>query len=729
MRLKTREIQYFFFSQYFSDAIRITLGVLLPPLIFAQFGQLETGLAISVGAFGTSLTDSPGPLRHRRNGILICCFFIALVALVTDFARMNDWTLGVEILLFSFFFSMFTIYGNRAAAIGTAALLVMVLLMNQHFGPEQPGLSALLALAGGLWYLLLSLAFSQIGPYRPAQQALGECIHEVARFLRVKARFYSTATNLDEDYRQLVAQQVVVSEKQDAVREMLFKSRQMVKEFTNTGRTLVLTFVDVVDLYEQITKIHYDYASLRDRFGNSGILEEVTRLIQQMADELDDIGFAIQSDSRYRRRIDISEQLEQLKSRIDAYEAQATEGSSLALKKILVNIRNLAQRLHDIQHNYSTKTTAAELPQGLEYARFVSHQNFSLSLFRDNLSLRSSIFKHAIRVAVAAIAGFLLARGLDYGHHGYWIILTVIFILKPGFSLTRQRNYQRLIGTLAGGVIGVLILLFVPDMRIQFVFLLIAMVGTYSFLRINYTLMVLFVTPFVLILFNFMGAGSLGLVEERVVDTLIGCGIAFAANYLVFPSWESDQLQRFMLDVTRANTAYLQKLYDGLSGQQPEVQSYKLARKQVYVSSANLSAAFQRMTTEPKKRQKNSREVYEFVVLNHLLSSYIATVASGILENPAQVYPADYSRPVKRALAAMQESLRRLDPKQETAALAHCLSPAEGKEPTPQDADTLLLKEQLNFIQKLSLDICKTTEAIFTGPAAKEKESKRAVLH
>lgn len=729
MRLKIREIQYFFFSQYFSDAIRITLGVLLPPLIFAQFGQLETGLAISVGAFGTSLTDSPGPLRDRRNGILICCFFIALVALVTDFARMNDWVLGAEILLFSFFFSMFTVYGNRAAAIGTAALLVMVLLMNQHFGPEQPGLSALLALAGGLWYLLLALTFSQIMPYRPAQQALGESIHEVARFLRVKARFYSTGTKLEEDYRQLVAQQVVVSEKQDAVREMLFKSRQMVKDFTNTGRTLVLTFVDVVDLYEQIMKIHYDYASLRERFGSSGILEEVTRLIQQMADELDDIGFAIQSDSRYRRRIDVSEQLEQLKNKIDAYEAQQAESSSLVLRKILVNLRNLAQRLHDIQQNYSSKTAPEELPQGLEYARFVSQQNFSPAVFRDNLSLRSSIFKHALRVAVAAITGFILARGLDYGHHGYWIILTVIFILKPGFSLTRQRNYQRLVGTLAGGLIGVLILLFVPDLRLQFVFLLIAMIGTYSFLRINYTLMVLFVTPFVLILFNFMGAGSLSLVEERIVDTLIGCGIAFAANYLVFPSWESGQLQRFMLDVTRANTDYLQKLYDGLSGRQPEVQEYKLARKQVYVSSANLSAAFQRMTTEPKKRQKNSREVYEFVVLNHLLSSYIATVASGIQESPAQAYPADYSRPVKRALAAMQESLRRLDPTQNPAPNTHCLTPAEGKEASPQDAEALLLKEQLEFIQKLSLDICKTTEAIFAKPAAKEKESKQAVLH
>ncbi len=715
MSLKIREIQYFFFSQYFTDAIRITLGVLLPPLILAQFGELEIGLAIAVGAFGTSLTDSPGPLTHRRNGIFICSLIIALVALVTEFARMNDWTLGLEILLFSFFFSMFTVYGNRAASIGTAALLVLVLMMNQHFGPDQPGSSALLVLAGGFWYLLLSLGFSTVIPYRPAQQALGECIHEVARFLRVKARFYSTGTNLDEDFRQLVAQQVVVSEKQDAVREMLFKSRQIVKEFTNTGRTLVLTFVDVVDLYEQITAIHYDYASLRERFGKSGLLEEVTRLILQIADELDDIGFAIQSDGKYRMRLNTREQLDQLKNKIDAYEENNSTESSLILKKILVNLRSLAQRLHDIQHNYNTKTSLAEVPQGLEYSRFVSNQDFSLQILINNLSFKSSIFKHAIRVAVAGIAGFALARGLDYGHHGYWIILTTIFILKPGFSLTRQRNYQRLVGTLAGGFIGVLILLFVHDMRLQFAFLLLAMLGTYSFLRINYTLMVLFVTPFVLILFNFLGTGSLALVQERVVDTLLGCAIAFAANYLVFPSWESNQLQRFMLDLTRANTAYLEKLLEGLSGKHPEVQDYKLARKQVYVSSANLSAAFQRMTTEPKKRQKSSREVYEFVVLNHLLSSYIATVVATIGEEPHRSFPFGYTKPVKRSLAALQESMLRLNPAQSQPKQAASRSSTNtestlGKEGA--DAETTLLKEQLEFIQKLSFDICKTTEAI-----------------
>jgi uncharacterized membrane protein YccC len=42
---------------------------------------------------------------------------------------------------------------------------------------------------------------------------------------------------------------------------------------------------------------------------------------------------------------------------------------------------------------------------------------------------------------------------LPFGR-GYWILLTVIIILKPGYSLSKQRNIQRLIGTLVGVAIG-----------------------------------------------------------------------------------------------------------------------------------------------------------------------------------------------------------------------------------------------------------------------------------
>ena len=295
MNRRSRQVSYFLSSQYFSAGLRTTLSILLPSLVLAQFGQLQTGMAMSLGALNVSLTDAPGPVLHRRNAMLAAVIIGFLMTLLTGFARMNAYTLGIEVLLFSFFFSMFAIWGNRAASVGTAALLIMILMLDRPLDAAGVVREAGLVLAGGVWYTAISLLASRLQPYRLAQQALGLCIHEIAKLMAIKADFYVTATALDDDYRRLIAQQVVVSEKQDAVREVLFKSRRIVTESTRTGRLLLLTFIDVVDLYEQIIAMYYDYSAIRERFGKTGILDTIGTLIRRLSVELDHIGLAIQS--------------------------------------------------------------------------------------------------------------------------------------------------------------------------------------------------------------------------------------------------------------------------------------------------------------------------------------------------------------------------------------------------------------------------------------------------
>ena len=137
MNRQTRAIQSFFYSQYFSDGLRITLGVLLPSLVFWQFDQFELGLTLSLGALCVSGADNPGPVMHKRNGMLICSGLMFLVAILTGFARLDVYTLGAEIVILSFFFSMFTVYGNRAASVGTSCLLIMILMMEKALKPDE----------------------------------------------------------------------------------------------------------------------------------------------------------------------------------------------------------------------------------------------------------------------------------------------------------------------------------------------------------------------------------------------------------------------------------------------------------------------------------------------------------------------------------------------------------------------------------------------------------------
>jgi YccS/YhfK family integral membrane protein len=712
MQGQAKEIKYFLYSQAFADGLRATLAILAPALLGYFFGYFTIGISISLGAMCVSLTDAPGPIIHRRNGLLLCCLFVFLVALITPLARLNLYTMGLEIALVCFFFSMFNVYGSRASSVGNAAILVMILTMEDVVMPKDIFINALFIFAGGLFYTAFSLLLHTIRPYRIAQRSLGDCIRQIAAYLSIKANFYDVETSLEENYRKMVAQQIVVNEKQDAVRELFFKTRQIVKETTYEGRRLVFTFVKAVDLFEDITATFYDYASIRQQYEGSGALKAINKTLNSIAFELDTIGFAMQTNTQFRRTMDYDEEIKQLKAKIDTF-APKGEMNTLILRKILVNLRNMLQGMNDMVEyfNRSTKPKKSDL----DHSHFVSHQSLDPKLIVNNLSFQSTIFRHAMRVAIACVAGFAASKLISYGHHSYWILMTIAFMLKPAFSLTKERNVQRILGTVAGGLIGVLILVFIPNTTVLFVLMLLFMIGTYSFMRINYLVMVIFTTPYVLILFAFLGTGFKTVAEERVFDTLLGCAIAFTAGYLLFPQWESDQLKKYMNGIVKANAMYLQKIIEALHGKRISMLQYKLARKEVYLNSANLSAAFQRMLSEPRSKQKNEKHIHQFVVLNHILFSNIASVASTLLAARDEAHPAEQRHLAKKAFSALSETSKLFGDQVEAATIRT----TDIVEKQVSAGDDELMNDQLNFIYKISTDIYKTTK-VLTAPSASE---------
>lgn len=703
MKKPASEIQYFLFSQELSDGFRTTCAILLPSLFCSFFDALDIGMTISLGALCISITDAPGPLVHKRNSMLAGLVCVFAVAFITGLARTNAYLLGLEIFVFAFLFSMFAVYGARSAGVGSAALLILILVMDQPLSTGDVLPHSLLILSGGIWYMLISLVFYIIRPYRAAQRSLGLSIRELARYIEIKAQFYDTSTDLDQNFQQLMAQQVVINGAHDATREVMFKSRQIVKETTRTSSNLLLTFVNTVDMLEEVTATYYDYDGIRSRFADFPVLNNIASLIRQLADELDRVGIAIASDLNFEKKLHPEDQLQKLKEQIDAL---ATLGySTLVLKKILVNIRRLIDRLHDITEYFSTRK---EKPKkaNLEYHRFVTRQPYEWSILVDNLNFNSSIFRYALRVAIACLCGYLITQVFAYGAHSYWILLTIAFILKPAYSLTKQRNVERIIGTLAGGFIGVLILLLIKNEMAQFVLMVLLMLGTYTFMRSNYIVMVICVTPFVLILFKFVGIGFIDVAQERVLDTVIGGTIAFLASNLLFPKWEKETLKEHMQQMLEANIAYLHLFAQKVTGQPITLLEYKLVRKNVYIHSANLSAAFQRMLSEPKTKQHNKKEIHQFVVLNHILFSNIAAFTSGVQRKTA--YPDDIKRLVRRCLKALGHVLQKLDAQYQMPLVQ--FNPPDKGEKGELGPDDTLIKGQLEFILKITNDLDRITE-------------------
>jgi uncharacterized membrane protein YccC len=706
MQYQAREIKYFFYSQAFADGFRTSFAILLPALLGTYFDAFEIGLTISLGCMCVSLTDAPGPVIHKRNGMLFCSAFIFLVAILTGFARMNIYTLGIEIIVTSFFFSMLNVYGIRAASVGNSGILIMILTMDSSLTPAEILPHALLILAGGIFYTILSLLLHALRPYRISQRALGDSLREIATYMSIRADFYDTSTNLEENYKRLVAQQIIVHEKQEAVRELLFKTRQIVEETTAEGRRLVFVFAEAVDLFEDITATYYDYALLRKQFSGTRALELIYETLKKATVELDAIGFAIQSNANFNKSFDYTEELNDLKKKIDAI-TPAREANALVLRKILVNIRKLFTDLTNLSQYFQKDITVKRAR--VDSSRFVSHQPLDPKIIWDNLSFQSSTFRHALRVCIACLAGFMVAKLIGYGHHSYWVLLTIAFILKPAFSLTKQRNIQRVIGTFIGGAIGVVILTLTQDKTIHFIFLVLFMLGTYSFMRIKYLVMVICTTPYILIFFSFLGGEYKSVIEERVLDTAIGCAIAFSASYLLFPSWEAGQLKKDMQGIVRANANYLQKILEALSGYGVNLLDYKLARKDVYLNSANLSATFQRMLSEPKSKQGAEKDIHQFVVLNHILFSNTANLSAAVFSKDKKTYLPELITPGRKALNKLNDVRKKLG--DETAMATETLKKGLPFEQNAT-ADDLLIEEQLNFIYNLANDLEKTTNTI-----------------
>jgi len=704
---RSQQIRYFLFSQYFSDGVRITLEIIIPAVIFSYLGQLETGLALSLGALCVSISDGPGPVVHKRNGMLFCNVFVFISALLTGFLNHNPVTLGLLILASAFLFTMFSVYGNRASSIGFAALLIMILQMTKVIPLSQVLNESLLILAGGIWYMLIALLLFKLTPYRPAQRSIGDCLHETAQYLLIKAEMYNPGSDLNVQYHKLLEQQVVVNDRQDAARELLFKNRALLKESTRTGRLLLLTFIDTVDLFEQIMATGYDYEVLRKEYETTGILDRVYGIITNLATELNNIGEAIQSNRSYKKQYDIDGDLNLLEEAITSI---SKNKNTSTVEKVLANLNNLQEKIEGILGYFDEDVLLnRKIRTRKEYSRFVTQQDISWKVLKSNFTFESAAFRHALRMTITCGAGYIIAKLLLHGHHSYWILMTIIIILKPAFSLTKQKNKDRLLGTVAGGVLGLLLLYFFKDKAILFALLVFFMLGTYTFKTLNYVVMVIFLTPYVLILFHFLGIGALNVAGERLLDTAIGSLLAAMASYFLFPLWEASQIQTFMANVLKANIHYLQKLSELFSGKKISSLDYKIVRKELFVSTANLAAALHRMLSEPKNKQLHKNEIYEFVVLNNLLSSNVASLTSEMMQNEPGSFKEDIEE-VEFCIYALQQILRRLD----TDYAVEKSSEITSDHSTIKRNTQTQWPAQLEFIRKLIFDIDKITTEIAT---------------
>lgn len=698
-----REVQKFVTSQYWNSGIRITAGVMVPLFVLVQKGWLSAGIPFLWGALFVSLTDTPGPIHHRRNGMIAAIVLNAVVVLITAWTKEFHALLVIQIVVGAFFLSMAGIYGGRAGAVGSLALVIMLLSLLSTGNDQGMLTNSLLVAAGGTWYMIFSLLLYRLMPYRIVEQALGENLIAIADYIRARAAFYKDGANLQSCFNQVMEAQHMVQKIQAQTQELLFKTRRFVADASPKSRSSMMIYLDSLDLFEETMYSYQDYELLHKTLGHTSLLNKFYGLILQLAAELEHVGISVQSGLVVKRNIDLTKRLGALQDLVRAHHVDSAgiEGGLQTLEKTLQNIQYIINRINKVVLYTRLKTDAPTQPEVAQKINSLAvSQPITWKLLRENLTLKSNTFRHALRLTTAMIAAYGVALLFSL-HHAYWVLLTVVTIMKPVYSVTRKRNIARVTGTLVGVLLVSLILYFLSDANMLLAILVISMLIGYSLLQVNYFGFVVFLTVFVVISFYFLNPFEFkSLIRERLIDTIIGSAIAFLGSRYVFPVWGHEEIRESMQKMLAANGQYFYWAWRALKNGETETAAYESARQDAVVALTNLSDNFQRMLDEPQQSSQ-SQSIHQFVIASHMLTSHIAALSS---ENIKEGYgDADGLEAIAEAVQQELKSAEaHLENKQQDSALR--TAPA-----TPLANQSL---SQLAMILTLARDIRKVTGAV-----------------
>ncbi len=678
MDISIPRFERFIYSQHFYSGVRRATGILLPVMVLGGiFGWYAEGLIATFGALCVALIDQPGPHEHRSAEMLGGTLLSTLTVITTGLATSHPVLIWFVVIGQCFAFSMLSVYGKKGSQIGFACLLLMTVTLHAPLTTEEVWHHALVSFGGGLFYTVFSYSVSQAMVMREKAQALSIALFATAQYIGRRADMYDLDNDLDEGYRKLIECQADMTAQHQAARDMVLRGLSTPASQKDPRRIMLWNiFIDMLGILDTLVATHTDYALLRRDLANSDALLFMRDALYKMSLDLDRVALAVSRNRAIRHRSSVKAEMRALEYEVDQMRRAGLQQSDPDLYALCVQIlRRLRNTANIIDRMYSHLSSPGEtVPHAKvnmdnSLGEFLSRQQFRVRMITSNLRLDSPTCRFALRVALAggiAMALSMLIPALS--RQGFWILLTVLVILKPGFALTRQRNGWRLVGTLIGCAGAFAVLRMTNNVSVLFAIMVLSTIIGGSLLLINFMAASAFNTAAVLLAFHFLTPSSFLVIGDRALDTVIGSLICVACSYFL-PWWES----RFMPSLARAavaaNRDYLNaglalqalRAAPGASAHDTHLEqadlAWRLARKNVQVAFSNFAEAFYRMMLEPRSRQMHVAKYNDLMIQCHMLASQISAIISlGMGTTPLPAPVADYLGAVVPSLTGLADA-------------------------------------------------------------------------
>lgn len=673
-------------------------------------GDVKLTIPLTLGVVAAALTDLDDRLTGRLRNLLITLvsFFIASASVELLFPW--PWLFAIGLLISTSGFILLGGLGQRYATIAFGALLIAIYTMLGESLYDGWYQQPLLLLAGAVWYNLLTLTGHLLFPIRPLQDNLARSYEQLAHYLELKSRLFDPDI---EDERQAPMYELALANGQlvstlNQTKTSLLTRLRGDRGQRSTRRTLRYYFV-AQDIHERASSSHIQYQVLRDRFRYSDVMFRFQRLLNMQSQACQQLSRSILLRTPYQHDQRFERAFIHLDAALERVSLEGASGEQMkALGFLLSNLRAIDAQLATIE---SEQVLAA--PEHDTENQLADDSLHGLSDIRQrlsrNFSPESALFRHAVRMSVVLCSGYGLIQltGMD---HGYWILLTSLFVCQPNYNATRHRLALRIIGTLVGVAIGLPILFFVPSLEGQLILVVVTGVLFFAFRNVQYAHATMFITLLVLLCFNLLGEGF-EVALPRIIDTLIGCGIAWAAVSFIWPDWRFRNLSRVLERAVDANCRYLDAILEQYHQGRDNRLAYRIARRDAHNRDAELASVVSNMSSEPDATPEVREIAFRLLCLNHTFTSYISALGA----HREKITAPNILMLLDDAVCYVDDALHHspTDELRVQQSLDGLVQRIQGLEPRPDSKEPLVV-QQIGLLVSLLPEFCRLQRQVTT---------------
>jgi YccS/YhfK family integral membrane protein len=606
--------------------VLIALGGVIAYCLISK--HAEAMIPAMLGVIACALAETEDHWRSRLSTLLITLFCFAGVAFAVEWLLPYPLAFAFALPLMTFALVMLGAISARYATVAGGTLILAVYTM---IGADQPTPSTDMLsepfqmLSGATWYGVLSLLWAMLSPQLAVRHALARVFDALADYMEGKAELFTPVHGVDREalLLSLAMQNEQVVEALNDTRIVLIDRIGMRRPRGATAARLQLYF-QAQDIHERVSSAHYPYAALAEAFYHSDVLFRCEHILRLQARHCRRHADALRLRATFTVETDMRAAQSDLRAAIDALRKD-TPAPDLLLRSLDALLRNISA-IQALLENETPPMTGTEGEESTLQNPGPQTPREAWERISIQLSSRSSRFRHAVRLGIALMAGYGVLH-LIHLRHGYWILLTTLLICQPSYGATLMRMLQRVAGTVIGVVIGWAVLRMLPAAPWQLLLIVLSGVMFFAARLRRYTTATAAITLFVVLCFNQAGSGY-DVMWPRLLDTLIGAGIAALSIYLILPDWQGRQLDQVLSNTLRNDARYLQQIIaQYIHGKRDDL-AYRIARREAHNADAALSGMLANMLREPGRQRRGNEDLLRFLTIAHTMLGHISALGA-----------------------------------------------------------------------------------------------------